>query len=64
MYDKIYTYPDSNNQESNNKEKMKFGFKDILAMTIAAYQVILVPFSIFALTMVILFFVLKLILGG
>ncbi len=58
MYDQIYTYSDKdkkNESEGVQEEKIKFGFKDILAMTIAAYQVVLIPFSIVILAMIILY---------
>ncbi|AZR73686.1 hypothetical protein BBF96_10010 [Anoxybacter fermentans] len=64
MYDKVYTYPDPDKKEKEKKGKVNFGFKDILAMTIAAYQIIFVPFAIIALTMVALFLLFKLLFGS
>lgn len=65
MYDKIYTYPEPGKQlEQQDDEKVKLGFKDILALIIAAYQVVLVPFAILVLSFVILFLLFKLIWGA
>ena len=66
MYDQVYTYPDSDNNDNkeDKNEKQDFGFKDILAMIIAAYQVVFVPFSIMILGIVAMFLLLKLFLGA
>ncbi|MEC9489053.1 MAG: hypothetical protein UMV23_06210 [Halanaerobium sp.] len=32
----------------DEKEKMEFGWRDVFALTLAAYQVLLIPFAIFA----------------
>lgn len=63
MYDEIYTYPDPKKDGENN-EKMKFGIKDIFAMTIAAYQILAVPVGIMMLVFIILYLLLKLVTGG
>lgn len=54
MYDQIYTYPNKDNKPEE-EEKIKFGLKDIFAMTIAAYQIIFVPMAIVILGLVILY---------
>lgn len=65
MYDQVYTYPDDdNNKKEDKNEKQDIGFKDIIAMVIAAYQVVFVPFSIVVLGIVALFLLLKIFLGG
>lgn len=62
MYDQIYTYPNDKKNNEEKEEKIKFGFKDIIAMIIAAYQIVLVPFAIVILVMVILYFLFSLII--
>lgn len=65
MYDQIYTYPDPNKEpEEKKEEKLEFGFKDIFAMVIAAYQVVLVPLITIMLSMVILYLLFKLFFRG
>lgn len=54
MYDKVYTYPDPEKQ-GEKKKKVEYSFKDIFAMTIAAYQVLFVPIAIMGLAVVILY---------
>ena len=54
MYDKIYTYSDPEKQDEK-KKKAEFSFKDILAMTIAAYQILFVPIAIIGLAIIILY---------
>lgn len=64
MYDKIYTYPEPGKEpQKQDDEKIKLGFKDILALIIAAYEVVLVPFAILVLSFIILYFLFKLIWG-
>lgn len=63
MYDKVYTYSDPAKEKKEETEEIKFGFKDIVAMTIAAYQIIFFPFIIFVLSLLILFFIFKLLLS-
>lgn len=63
MYDKVYTYPDPAKEKTEETGEIKFGFKDIIAMTIAAYQIIFFPFIVFVLSLMILFFILKLLLN-
>ncbi len=63
MYDEIYTYPD-NKKNEDKTEKMKFGFKDIFAMTIAAYQILAVPMGIMILVFIILYLLMKLVVGS
>jgi hypothetical protein len=65
MYDQIYTYPDPNKESGEQKEEqMEFGFKDILAMVIAAYQVVFFPLITIMLSMVIIYFLFKLFFRG
>lgn len=65
MYDQIYTYPDPKKESGEKKdEKLDFSFKDLVAMVIAAYQVVFVPLITLMLSMVILYFLFKLLYGG
>ena len=54
MYDQIYTYSDPEKQDEK-KKKVEFSFKDILAMTIAAYQILFIPIAIIGLAIIILY---------
>lgn len=54
MYDQTYTYSDPEKQDEK-KKKVDYSFKDILAMTIAAYQVLFVPIAIIGLAIVIIY---------
>lgn len=57
MYDKVYTYTDPEKQGEKKKKKVEYSFKDIFAMTIAAYQVLFVPIAIMGLAVVILYLI-------
>ena len=61
MYDQIYTYSEPGKEPEKQEEDLKLGFKDILALIIAAYQVVLVPFAILSLSLIIMYFIFKLI---
>lgn len=61
-FNQVYRQTDPAREASDkeNKEKQEFSWKDILAMTIAAYEVLLIPLGLFALAIMILILLINL----